>query len=132
MANEEKIRDELLLHAAKTIIGRSYEAADKYYKLMFTVNSFLVPIYLATLNIIKDNNQEVINVLHSVPAILFFLSVITITFVVFPRKVFFDLKNPDQIITQYHNKLQFHGYWMMCSSLLTFSGIALGIYLLVT
>ena len=131
MANEEKIRDELLLHAAKTIIGRNYEAADKYYKLMFTVNSFLVPIYLAALKIIRDQNQEAINLWHSVPAVLFFLSVITITFVVYPRKVLFDLKKPDQIISQYQSKLQLDGLWIMLSTLFTFSGIALGIYLLV-
>jgi len=130
MVDKEKIRDELLLHAAKTIIARSYGAADKYYQLMFTVNSFLVPIYLAALKIAREQNQEAINLFHSIPAVLFFFSVITITLVVYPRNVLFDLKNPAQIISQYQSKLQFDSRWIILSSFLTFSGIVSGIYLL--
>jgi hypothetical protein len=119
-----KISNHYIEKLAEQILSRNISASESYSNVVTTITSFIAPIYLFLLRQLLCETNQLIKWWHVLPPIFLLLSLAVIFWARFPRKTFFDLNNPVQILeNQFHYLKKVRSYSII-ASVLAWLGIA--------
>lgn len=107
----EKIKDDLMVHAAKTIIEGSISSPERVFGTVLGVSTVALPAYTAILAFIVREAQGISLILISIPILFWITSLIICVVQIFPRHTFYDLKDVPGIIQNHTNTLKRARRW---------------------
>jgi hypothetical protein len=97
MKSEEEQQQELFQKVAEQVLIRSAFATDAYVAIVTTIGAVVTPLYVVTLRLVFDRGPLKWLSWDALPAWLLLSSVLLISVIRFPRRTFFDTKQPVQI-----------------------------------
>lgn len=100
----DEIKDELVLDLAKSVLKASISTRENIARSLSTVSAIAIPAYVGALKIFSESVASVALLLKSMAVIFWTIALIQCVFILFPKDINFDFKNPEGII-EIHNKI---------------------------
>lgn len=128
--DDEQVKRELMLHAAKAMVSASVTSADNIFRTVSTVVTVTVPAYLALLTAIGQSTASVPLPIRFLPILLWLVSLLACVYRMLPRPVYYDLKNLPGILNIYSESARKTRFWSLFSTASLVLGLAIAAFVI--
>ena len=124
---EERLKDELLLHLAKSTLDSGAKLLDRLAATIASVSGTLLAAYIAALGFLKPTLDHTQAVVVALPVSIWLITLPVSLFLTLPHKQRFDLKVPGSIVDAGSRGLTRQLRWAKLVLFLMLLGIGLAV-----